>query len=733
MTSQSYRWLPAPSAQIVGKDGRVSTELFGYLDELARRVGGQAGVTDGRLVFSNQGVFSGAIIGSGLSFDRATNTLSSVGGGGSGGIPEAPQDGAIYGRQNGAWAVATGAPGAPLKSVQFNNGGAFGGSSSLLFDSPSSLLTLAGNQSFSGASRSLFVFSDSAGISTPATRLTVRSNVANTSTIINFAPTGTGTYSAIALYDREDINNGRLLSLAQGPDYASISSALAGTATQQPFCFATQATGASARFAGAFFPTGNWLIQDSPFPTPPSDPGFRLQVDGTLNLATTATRIYLQGSAGSAGQVLTSQGAGSAPTWSAAGGVSDGDKGDITVSGSGATWTIDNDVVTYAKMQNVSAASRLLGRGSSGSGDPEEITLGTNLSMSGTTLNATGGSGSPGGANTEIQFNDSGAFGGDADLTWDKTGDVLTIDGGLTFTGNSRRIGIVNANDGTGTAFRGTTTNGTTVVHAMPNGSGGASSYRVWRTDNPTTDVFGQFSIDGTSVNFDSSSSVALASGIPLAFRSTNAGTTNYNATVWSNGNWRFYNSTSIASDPGIAFHVNGFARYDSAVGIGTAPATSYNGVIGLEVGLAAAVIGNTAAAATYLTSNARYLTSTNWTYKTTNAAILWTLSGRDIYLQHAASGSAGTAITLGFGLAFFGATGNLNIGTAGAETSGAERLQVDGSLSINSATMIRTYTAFTNGAGAGAGTLTNAPSAGNPTKWIPINDNGTTRYIPAW
>ena len=73
-------------------------------------------------------------------------------------------------------------------------------------------------------------------------------------------------------------------------------------------------------------------------------------------------------------------------------GVSDGDKGDVTVSGSGATWTIDNDAVTYAKIQNVSAASKLLGRGDSGSGDVQEITLGTNLSMSGTTLNASGGS-----------------------------------------------------------------------------------------------------------------------------------------------------------------------------------------------------------------------------------------------------------------------------------------------------------------------------------------------------
>lgn len=61
-------------------------------------------------------------------------------------------------------------------------------------------------------------------------------------------------------------------------------------------------------------------------------------------------------------------------TYAAPTGVSDGDKGDITVSSSGTVWTIDNDAITYAKIQNISATDKLLGRSSSGAGDIEEIT-----------------------------------------------------------------------------------------------------------------------------------------------------------------------------------------------------------------------------------------------------------------------------------------------------------------------------------------------------------------------
>lgn len=50
-----------------------------------------------------------------------------------------------------------------------------------------------------------------------------------------------------------------------------------------------------------------------------------------------------------------------------------------------------------------------------------------------------------------------------------------------------------------------------------------------------------------------------------------------------------------------------------------------------------------------------------------------------------------------------------------------------------NVAALIKTSVAMNNGAAAAAGTISNAPAAGNPTKWIPINDNGTVRYVPAW
>lgn len=51
-----------------------------------------------------------------------------------------------------------------------------------------------------------------------------------------------------------------------------------------------------------------------------------------------------------------------------------------------------------------------------------------------------------------------------------------------------------------------------------------------------------------------------------------------------------------------------------------------------------------------------------------------------------------------------------------------------------NSATFLaRSSATLNNGAAAQVATMTNGPTAGNPTKWIPVDDNGTTRYVPSW
>lgn len=71
--------------------------------------------------------------------------------------------------------------------------------------------------------------------------------------------------------------------------------------------------------------------------------------------------------------------------------------------------------------------------------------------------------------------------------------------------------------------------------------------------------------------------------------------------------------------------------------------------------------------------------------------------------------------------------SGDASISAANITASGT--ITVPGA----AAAVLKTTATVTSGAGAGAGTLTNAPTAGNPTTWIPFNDNGTTRYIPAW
>lgn len=70
-------------------------------------------------------------------------------------------------------------------------------------------------------------------------------------------------------------------------------------------------------------------------------------------------------------------------------------------------------------------------QGGTGTASPS-LVAGTNVTITGTwpdqTINASGGT--AGGSDTQVQYNDSGSFGGDAGFTWDYTDQILTL--GLT-------------------------------------------------------------------------------------------------------------------------------------------------------------------------------------------------------------------------------------------------------------------------------------------------------------
>ena len=124
--------------------------------------------------------------------------------------------------------------------------------------------------------------------------------------------------------------------------------------------------------------------------------------------------------------------------------------------------------------------------------------------------NGSAPSATPAGSNTEIQYNNSGAFGASSSLTWNGT--ALGLAGNLALSGNARRISadFSNATIANRTMFQTSTTNGSTLIGVLPNGTAELSRLAVYNNSDPTNSAFGGLLI--SPIGFNSTPAVVLQS-----------------------------------------------------------------------------------------------------------------------------------------------------------------------------------------------------------------------------
>lgn len=231
--------------------------------------------------------------------------------------------------------------------------------------------------------------------------------------------------------------------------------------------------------------------------------------------------------------------------------------------------TVASNAVTYAKMQQSSAASVLVGRGAgSGAGNLQEVTLGTGLSMAGTVLSASG-SGSTVTVDTQA-FTSNG--------TWTKpTGAVLVTafivgGGGGGANGN---IGGAGGNGGAGGYARTVTYNAGVFssTETVTIGSGGTASATGGTSSFAGIGAHGGYGgIAASNIGYDANGALASSFGAGGA-ASGNSG--KVGAFNQPGGGGAGGNSTATTGGTGGAACKDTLAGTLAAVGGGSAGGTT--------------------------------------------------------------------------------------------------------------------------------------------------------------
>ena len=190
-------------------------------------------------------------------------------------------------------------------------------------------------------------------------------------------------------------------------------------------------------------------------------------------------------------------------------------------------------------------------------GGPVEVS--GNVFVSGTLSASTiigggGGSTSPGGADTNIQYNNAGSFGGSSNFTWDNASSTVTITGDLSGSGNI-----------SGSAFYGDGSNLTNLPSAAITTYNTPGDNRIITSvDSTTVQGEANLTFDGASVlrltgTLDHTGSTIQAGNYVLTGNMDNIGTINHTGDYNQVGDYTL--TGAVSQSRSIALWKNGPSR----------------------------------------------------------------------------------------------------------------------------------------------------------------------------
>jgi hypothetical protein len=247
------------------------------------------------------------------------------------------------------------------------------------------------------------------------------------------------------------------------------------------------------------------------------------------------------------------------------------------------------------------------------------ITAGTNITITGAgtaaspyDISASGGGGSPGGSDTQVQFNDGGAFGGDSVFVWDKTNNRLGVGEGTPTAAlhvKSASGSAVKVVDSGGTVKLQIDDEGSTVFKNLGSGYGDQTQFISTLSnasvtiEAPTASMYSEL---GMSVAFYSGGYRLTSSGNFETRASGNIdsfviGTSKYTSRLNGDGLW--LGNASSPVDPTARLDVDGNIKltgrilgsgsgnyiswgdiaFGDIIGLGTFAAIGFNGSYGLK------------------------------------------------------------------------------------------------------------------------------------------------------